>query len=326
MPKTNPLKLRTFKGNPKLKAIGVQLPFTKEQILERQKCSEDPLYFIENYMKIVNVDEGLINFELWDFQKELIMAIHENRWVIGKLPRQVGKSTCVCAYLLWVILFQRDQTLGILANKASTAIEILGKARKAYEHLPFWMQQGVATWNKTLIELENGSRIIAGATSGDSVRGYTYNMVLLDEFAFVPYQLADEFITSTLPTISSGRTTKMIMISTPKGMNMFYKYWTDAVEGRNRYKPISVHWSDVPGRDQEWYDEQVANMGAERVRQEVDCEFLGSADTLISATKLKEMAWKTPILENHGIRVYETARDDRFYVATVHKSQGQGKD
>lgn len=326
MPKYNPLIMRNYKSNKKLKASGVKMQFTKEQIAERVRCAQDPIYFIKNYVKIVTADDGIVNFELWPFQEKLINTIHENRFTIAKLPRQVGKSTTSVSYILWSVLFERDQTIGILANKASTAREILARLQKAYEHLPLWMQQGILTWNKGFIELENGSRVIAGSTSSDGPRGFTYNMIMLDEFAFIPHTIAEEFMTSAYPTITSGKTTKVVMVSTPKGMNMFYHYWIEAIEGRSRYVPIEVHWSDVPGRDEKWYEEQVANMGEEKCRQEFDCEFLGSTSTLIAPSKLSTFSWRTPLIERHGVSMYEEPKNNHLYCTIVDTASGQGQD
>lgn len=234
-----------YLGNPNLKSANVAIDFTEEQIGEYMKCSQDPVYFIKNYVKIVNLNEGLVPFELYDFQEKFVNTIHNNRFVISKFPRQSGKSTTVIAYLLHMVLFNPNQNVAILANKLATARELLHRLKLAYEHLPKWIQQGVITWNKGSIELENGSKILASATSSSAVRGASFNCILLDEFAYVPFNIADEFFSSVYPTISSGKTTKVIIVSTPKGMNMYYKLWTDSVNGRNEYVPVEVFWDEV---------------------------------------------------------------------------------
>ena len=325
-------EMRHYKRNKKLKATNVRIQFTKEQIQERIKCTRDPYYFIENYVKIRTVDHGLQPFKMYDFQKEFIQKIDENRFVIAKLPRQVGKSTITVAYILWQVLFGPMQNIGILANKAAGAREILEKFRLAYEYIPLWMQQGVVTWNKGFVELENGSRIIASSTNSNTARGFTYNLIFLDEFAFVPENVAQEFITSVYPTITSGNTSKVVMVSTPNGMNLFHTYWEKAQknvrgeEGGNKYVPIEAHWSVVPGRDQKWYEDTVANIGEEQFNQEFGCEFLGSQNTLISVTKLKEMVWQKPILDQFDIKMYFEPEDKRVYAITVDTSQGQKLD
>ena len=320
-------KSKTYLGNHNLKAPGVKQEFTKEQIAEYLKCSQDPLYFIENYMKIVTLDHGLKQFEPWEFQRNLLSTINENRFVICKFPRQTGKSTCVIAYLLHYVLFNSDVRVAILANKQATARELLHRLKLAYENLPKWIQQGVEEWNKGSIELENGSKILASATSSSAVRGGSFNMIFLDEFAYVPHEVAEEFFSSVYPTISSGKSTKVLIVSTPKGLNMFHKLWSDAVEGKNSYAPVEIHWSDVPGRDEEWKEETIANTSEEQFRVEFECEFIGSENTLIRPQKLREMTFKEPVsTTEEGIRVYEEPQEGREYTMCVDVSRGTGGD
>ena len=217
-----------YLGNPNLKKVNTPVEFTKENILEFQKCAEDPIYFMENYMKIVSLDEGLVPFKMYDFQKHIVKTIHDNRFTICKLPRQSGKSTTTVSYLLHYAIFNPNSNIAILANKSTTARDILGRVQLAYENLPKWLQQGVINCNKGNIELENKSQIVAAATSSSAIRGGSYNIIFLDEFAFVPPNIAEMFFSSVYPTISSGTKTKMIIVSTPYGMNQFYKLWTDA--------------------------------------------------------------------------------------------------
>lgn len=321
-----PNGVKNYKSNPNLKSSGVQFIFTKEQIEERIKCMRDPIYFIERYMKIVHVDRGLVPFDLYDFQKHLLSSYINNRFTIAKLPRQVGKSTVTIAYILWTALFGPMQNIAILANKASTSRDILAKLQLAYEHIPLWMQQGIVSWNKGSIELENGSKVIAAATASSAARGSTYNIIFLDEFAFVPKNIAEEFITSVYPTISSGKTTKVIMVSTPNGMNLFYKYWTDAVHKRNLYVPVEAHWSVVPGRDEAWAEDQVKQLGQEKFDQEFGCSFLGSSNTLVSSAKLSSMTWVPPIQKINELDIYEMPKANHVYVIAVDTSEGQNLD
>ena len=183
-----------YLGNDRLKRVGVELSYTEEQVKEIIKCSEDPVYFIKNYVKIVNVDRGLIPFEMWPFQEDMVTTFHQNRFCIAKMPRQVGKTTTTVGYMLWSVLFQADYSIAILANKGSLARDILSRIQYAYEYLPLWLQQGIITWNKGNIELENKSKIAAYATSAAGVRGGSYNLIFLDEFAFVPKNMADYII------------------------------------------------------------------------------------------------------------------------------------
>jgi hypothetical protein len=315
-----------YLGNDRLKRVGVELSYTEEQVKEIIKCSEDPVYFIKNYVKIVNVDRGLIPFEMWPFQEDMVRTFHQNRFCIAKMPRQVGKTTTTVGYMLWSVLFQADYSIAILANKGSLARDILSRIQYAYEYLPLWLQQGIITWNKGNIELENKSKIAAYATSAAGVRGGSYNLIFLDEFAFVPKNMADDFFTSTYPVISSGKTTKVIIVSTPFGLNHFYKMWVDATEGRSTYKPLEVHWSQVPGRDQAWRNETIRNTSEEQFRQEFETEFIGSSATLISGSKLRSLAFYDPIESEEGLAIYQKPVPGRLYIATVDCAEGVGQD
>jgi len=318
---------KNYLGNPNLKATDVKIDWTKEQLEEYAKCSRDPIYFIQKYVKIVSLDKGLVPFELYDFQEEMVRTIHTNRFVIAKLPRQSGKSTTVTAYMLHYILFNQSVNVAILANKLSTARELLSRLKLAYEYLPKWLQQGVLEWNKGSIQLENGSRVLASATSSSAVRGGSFNMIFLDEFAYVPQNVAEEFFSSVYPTISSGQETKVFIVSTPHGMNLYYKLWTDATNQRNSYIPIDVHWSDVPGRDEKWKEETIANTSEEQFRTEFECDFVGSIHTLIAPSKLKTLAYVDPIYKNgEGFKVYAKPEEKHTYVICVDVSRGQNID
>ncbi len=316
----------TYLGNPNLKRANVQQEWTKKQLFEYKRCMEDPLYFIQSYVKIVSLDEGLVPFKMYPFQKEMVGTFHNNRFTICKLPRQSGKSTTMISYLLHYALFNPSVNIAILANKAATARDLLGRLQLAYEHLPKWLQQGVMSWNKGSLELENGSKILASSTSASAVRGGSYNIIFLDEFAYVPSNVAEQFFSSVYPTISSGQTTKVMIVSTPHGMNMFYKIWTDAEEKRNSYIPIEVHWSEVPGRDEKWKKETIANTSEQQFNTEFECEFLGSIDTLISPSKLRVLTYKTPEQSNAGVDIYELPKQDHTYLITADVSRGTSND
>ena len=324
----------SYRDNPLLKKAGVKIKYTQEQVEEFLKCSRDPVYFAENYIKIVNVDRGLMPFEMWPFQKDMIRLFHDNRFVITKCPRQVGKTTTSVAYLLWLTLFSESQNIAVLANKGSLARDILAKYQLAYENLPIWLQQGIITWNKGNVELENGSKIMAASTSSSAVRGGSFNCVFLDEFAFVPGNIADEFFNSVYPVISSGKTTKIIIVSTPNGMNLFYKMWMDAIGRKNGYKPIEIHWSMVPGRDEKWKEETIRNTSEEQFRQEFECEFLGSTNTLISGQKLQQLVYNDPVYQHDKVKIFEHPikeidgehSKDHLYAITVDVSEGKNLD
>jgi hypothetical protein len=320
------MAIDAYLGNPNLKKINTDVEYTKEQIVEYQKCSTNPIYFMEKYIKIVSLDEGLVPFNMYDFQKKIVNTIHDNRFTICKLPRQSGKSTTTISYLLHYALFNPNSNIAILANKSSTARDILGRLQLAYENLPRWLQQGVINWNKGSIELENKSSIVAAATSSSAIRGGSFNIIFLDEFAFVPSNIAESFFSSVYPTISAGKNTKMIIVSTPYGMNMFYKLWTDASEKRNDYVPIEVHWSEVPGRDQAWKEMTIRNTSDEQFQQEFECEFLGSVNTLISPSKIQMLAYFNPMVVSGSVEQYKEPIAGRTYVCTVDVARGVDKD
>ena len=315
-----------YLGNPLLKKANVKQEFTKEQILEFMACKNDPVYFAKQHVKIVSLDEGLVPFEPYDFQEQLIRNFHENRFNICKMPRQTGKSTTSVSYLLHYAVFNDNVNIGILANKAATARDLLGRLQTAYENLPKWMQQGIISWNKGSLELENGSKILAASTSASAVRGMSFNILFLDEFAFVPNHIADSFFASVYPTITSGKTTKVIMVSTPHGMNHFYRYWHDAERGKNEYIPTDVHWSEVPGRDDVWKEQTIANTSEQQFKIEFECEFLGSVDTLIAPSKLRNMVYQTPETTSAGLDMYVPPQKDHDYVISVDVARGVGKD
>ena len=315
-----------YLGNPNLKKANVAQEWTKEGIEEYSICMKDPIYFIQKYVRIISLDEGLISFKLYDFQKEMVGTFHNNRFTICKLPRQSGKSTTIIAYLLHYILFNPTVNIAILANKAAVARDLLGRLQLAYEQLPKWLQQGVMSWNKGSLELENGSKILASSTSASAVRGGSYNIIFLDEFAYVPANVAEQFFSSVYPTISAGTTTKVIIVSTPHGMNMFYKLWVDAENERNSYVPIEVHWSEIPGRDAAWKEETIKNTSQSQFNSEFECEFLGSIDTLITPARLRTLAYKDPIQSNAGLDLYEKPKENHTYVLTADVSRGTSND
>jgi len=327
-----------YLGNSNLKPAGIDIEFTKDQVAEYVKCANDPVYFIKTYVKVVSLDKGLIPFDLYDYQEELLNIIHNNRFAIAKLPRQSGKSTSIVSYILHYVLFNQSMNVAILANKQSTSREILYRLKLAYEYLPLWLQQGIIEWNKGSIELENGSKIVASSTSASAIRGGSFNMIFLDEFAHVPNNIAEEFFSSVYPTVTSGQTTKVLMVSTPNGLNLFYYYWKNAnkkhgEKGKNEYIPFEVHWSQIPlypggpFRDQKWKEKQIQNTSEQQFQTEFECDFIGSTNTLISSSKLHIMSWDNPILKsNDGMDIYEEAKEDHQYIITVDTARGQGKD
>jgi|TARA_R110000765_G_scaffold362901_1_gene453111 hypothetical protein len=331
-------KMDGYLGNSNLKPAGIEIEFTKNQVEEYVKCAKDPIYFIKTYVKVVSLDKGLIPFDLYDYQEELLNIIHNNRFAIAKLPRQSGKSTSIVAYILHYVLFNQSMNVAILANKQSTSREILYRLKLAYEYLPLWLQQGIIEWNKGSIELENGSKIVASSTSASAIRGGSFNMIFLDEFAHVPNNIAEEFFSSVYPTVTSGQTTKVLMVSTPNGLNLFYYYWKNAnkkrgEKGKNEYIPFEVHWTQIPlypggpFRDQKWKETQIQNTSEQQFQTEFECDFIGSTNTLISSSKLHVLSWDNPILKStDGMDIYEESKEDHQYIITVDTARGQGKD
>jgi hypothetical protein len=260
-----------YNGNSSLKRIGIDFSYSEEQVLELAKCADDPIYFIHNYCYIVTLDHGIQPFKLYDCQKRKIKLIHENRKVILMEGRQQGKTSSAAAYILWYTLFQDSKTAAILANKASTAREVMARYQLMFEHLPAWMQQGIKTWNKGDIELENGSIVFTAATTSAGIRGKSVNLLYIDEAAIIPNTVADAFFTAVYPVISAGQTTKILITSTPLGYNHFWKFWNDAVNKNNDFIPMFIPYSEIPGRDEAWALEQKRQLGDLKYNQEVLC-------------------------------------------------------
>jgi len=328
----------SYNGNPNLKQIGTIINYTSEQIQEIIKCSQNPIYFIEEYCKIVSLDQGLIPFKLYECQKEKVETILNNRKVILMEGRQQGKTITAAACILWYTLFQESKTVAILANKSSAAREVLYRYQIMYEALPIWMQQGVKTFNKGDIELENGSRVFTAATSSSGIRGKSVNWLYIDEAAIIPNNVADDFFTSVYPTISAGETTKILLTSTPFGYNHFWKFWNDAEQNLNGFKALFIPYSRIPGRTEEWAEEQKLLLGELKFNQEVLCRFLGSSNTLISPDTIARMSPLPYIFENEGLDVTEkpirgllnekgeVIRKPHTYVLNADTSRGVGGD
>lgn len=321
----------SFRGNKSLRPRGTVIEYTDEMLDELARCKKDPVYFIKNYIYVVHPDKGLTKMNLYDYQERMIRAYHENKRVIFLTARQQGKTTVSAAYFVWFILFNDNKSVAIFANKQATADEIMSRVRRAYENLPLWMQQGVKTWNKRSIELENDSVIYGRATSGSGNRGGSVNILYLDEFAFVENNMADEFFSSVYPTITAGENSKVFMTSTPNGYNHFHKYWAEAEKGINGFFPLRIHWWETPGRDEAWYNKQKSVLGDLKAAQELDAEFLGSGKTLLTGSVLARLTHDIPIKEftegdYFGLKIYKHAVKGRSYVITVDTSRGRHLD
>ena len=310
--------------NPKIKKTNLKETYTEHEVKEYVKCLSDPIYFIENYVKIVNLDKGLELFKLRGYQKRLIEAYYNNDKNIVLSSRQSGKTITTAAFMLWYICFNPDKTAIILANKAPTAREILARIILMLENLPFFLQPGVKTLNKGSVEFGNNSKIIATSTSSDSIRGFSCNFLYLDEFAHV--KNAVEFFTSSYPTITSGKNTKIIISSTPCGLNLYYKLWMEAKSGRNDFNPVEIRWDEVPGRDEAWKRDQIAILGEDGFAQEFGNEFIGSSNTLIYSEILKELPIQVGRKTNDGYEFLEDPQENHSYVIAVDVSRGTGND
>jgi Terminase large subunit, T4likevirus-type, N-terminal/Terminase RNaseH-like domain len=335
MTKTIPIiqldNVETFKANPRLKKTGQKIAMTVEQVQEMTKCTNDPQYFMENYVEIVTSDEGITQFKMRKYQKRMIQKMHKNNRVIMRAARQSGKTETCSAYILWYLLFNVDRTCAILANKEATATEIVSRVQGMYMRVPLWMQQGIEVWNTTSFLLENGSRLISSATSSDAIRGFRIDLLYLDEYAHVDNAVAMDFFTSVYPTISSGKRSKVIISSTPKGMNHFYKMFTDAqnhLKSRSQFKHITVKWDEVPGRNKLWMEDMKLQLGEERFMQEQEVEFMGSGGTLISSKALRELAFIEPLQEllDHKLKIYEDVIEGHRYVIAADVSHGKELD
>ena len=316
----------SYHGNPNLKPLAYQHDFTEDEIKEYIKCKEDPIYFIENYVKIITLDEGLQPFKLYDCQKRKVECIMNNRRVVLMEGRQQGKTVTSAACILHYTIFEEDKTVAIMANKSSAAREVLNRYQIMYENLPIWMQQGVKVWNKGDVELENNSKVLTAATTAAAIRGKSVNWLYIDEAAIIPNNIADEFFTSVYPTISAGETTKILLTSTPLGYNHFWKFWNESVEGINGFENMFIPYYEIPGRDEKWLEQQKQLLGDVKFNQEVMCEFLGSTNTLINAQTIARLSTKDPLYSKSGLDIYEEPQEGHYYAITVDTARGIGGD
>ena len=316
----------SYHGNPNLKPLAYQHDFTKEEVAEYIKCKKDPKYFIEEYVKIITLDKGLQPFKLYDCQRDKVDCIMKNRRVVLMEGRQQGKTVTAAACILHYTIFEEDKTVAIMANKSAAAREVLNRYQIMYENLPLWMQQGVKTWNKGDVELENNSKVLTAATTAAAIRGKSVNWLYIDEAAIIPNNIADEFFTSVYPTISAGETTKILLTSTPLGYNHFWKFWNEAEKGENGFEHMFIPYYEIPGRDEKWLEEQKQLLGDVKFNQEVLCEFLGSTNTLINSQTIGAMSTKDPIFQNNNLDIYEEPLENHYYAITVDTARGIGGD
>ena len=317
----------TYNGNNQVKRDGVVQQWTNDDVKEYAKCMNDAAYFARTYCRVINLDRGLVPFELYAYQEKMFEHFKNNRFSIVLACRQSGKSISSVAYLLWYAIFHPEKTVAVLANKGATAREMLARVTLMLEYLPFFLQPGTKALNKGSLEFSNNSRIIAAATSGSSIRGMSVNLLYLDEFAFV--ERAAEFYTSTYPVVSSGKQTQIIITSTANGIgNMYHKLWEGAMQKTSEFKPFRVDWWDVPGRDEEWKQKTIANTSQLQFDQEFGNTFFGTGDTLINAqTLLAQVAQPhSEVLEGGDLLIYEKPDKLHSYIMTVDVSKGRVQD
>jgi len=313
--------------NPKIKRNGVTTHWTPEMRREYLLCATDIEYFAKKYVKIINLDKGKMNIDPYPYQVNMWNTFQRQRFSVVLAARQSGKSIGYVVFLLHQIIFNQEYKIALLANKGATARQILGRVTLSLENLPFFLQPGTKILNKGSIEFETDSIIYAASTGKDAIRGDSVNMVVLDEFAFVDNDT--EFMTSTYPVISAGTTTKIIIVSTANGIgNQFYKIWNGAIDKRNAYFPIRVDWWEVPGRDEAWKKETIANTSELQFAQEFENNFIGASNTLISPNAIVNIVKKPPIfvLEDRSLNVYEKPEEEHKYIITVDVAKGRGQD
>ena len=314
-----------YLGNTLIKRAGVESQYTKEELEEYMKCSQDPCHFIETYTQIISLDEGMVPFKLRGYQDKLIEHYNSNRFNVVLASRQSGKSITSCAYLLWFLLFHPEVTVAVLANKGAIAREMIARIVTMLESVPFFLQPGVKILNKGSIEFANDSKVVAAATSSSSIRGMSINLLYLDEFAFVDD--ADTFYTATYPVITSGNDSKVIITSTANGVgNMFHRIYESAVHEQSEYKHFIINWYDVPGRDEEWKKETIANTSEAQFEQEYGNSFLGTGNTLINSDTLLGMMAYDPEWNRDGVNIYKKPIEGHDYICTVDVAKGRGMD
>ncbi len=330
-----------YQGDKTLRGTDEKIDYTPELLQEYIRCKEDIVYFAEKYFYITTLDKGRVIPKLWEFQKRCLKVYvdpnsglpeqnQDKRHIVFLAARQIGKTTISKIYMTHYILFNKDKNVAILANKEKTALKILWEIKESYKNLPLWLQQGVADagWNKSSINLENGSRVIAASTASSAIRGETISLLYLDEFAFVPQNIADDFMRSVYPTISSGKTSKIIIVSTPHGLNHFYHIYRNAIRGENEYRAIKVNWDEVPGRDEKFKESVIRNNDIIFWNQEYGCKFLGSSNILIDSEILERMDTTEPVDTKLGdlLQIYEQPQEGVMYILGVDSGKGTGRD
>ncbi|AAD42422.1 MULTISPECIES: terminase large subunit domain-containing protein [Bacteria] len=327
-------KRSRYMGLPNLKRANIKTQWTREMVEEWKKCRDDIVYFAETYCAITHIDYGVIKVQLRDYQRDMLKIMSSKRMTVCNLSRQLGKTTVVAIFLAHFVCFNKDKAVGILAHKGSMSAEVLDRTKQAIELLPDFLQPGIVEWNKGSIELDNGSSIGAYASSPDAVRGNSFAMIYIDECAFIP-NFHDSWL-AIQPVISSGRRSKIIITTTPNGLNHFYDIWTAAVEGKSGFEPYTAIWNSVKERlynDEDIFDDgwqwsiqTINGSSLAQFRQEHTAAFEGTSGTLISGMKLAVMDFIEVTPDDHGFHQFKKPEPDRKYIATLDCSEGRGQD
>lgn len=316
-----------YRNNENLKAENINIDYEVWQVKEIQKCFNDPVYFIKNYVKIVT-PKGLELFDLRDYQEKIVHLIDKEKRIIYMSGRQSGKTASAAAYIVHYIIFNSYKRVAILANKEATSKEIFDRVQLTFEHLPIWLKCGIKEWNKKSMLLDNGSSVIIGSTSSSSISGKSINLLYIDEAALISKQMANDFFDSILPVVSADPEAKIVISSTPKKLNHFYRMWKDAVSGKSGYKYLKVEWWEVPGRDEKFKEKIINEKGIEHWEQEYAVEFLGSGGSLLSSKTLKSIVTEDPleVRMNGKFRIFKYPEKNKSYIVFVDVGEGIGKD
>ncbi|AIZ02525.1 terminase large subunit [Escherichia phage vB_EcoM_VR25] len=323
-----------YNAFPNLKRANIKIKWTKEMVQEWKRCRDDIVYFAETYCAITHIDYGTIKVQLRDYQRDMLEIMHKKRMTVCNLSRQLGKTTVVAIFLAHFVCFNKDKAVGILAHKGSMSAEVLDRTKQAIELLPDFLQPGISEWNKGNITLDNGSTIGAYASSPDAVRGNSFAMIYIDECAFIP-NFVDAWL-AIQPVISSGRRSKIIITTTPNGLNHFYDIWTAAIEKKSGFEPYTAIWNSVKERlynDEDifddgwqWSKQTISASTLEQFNQEHGAQFQGTSGTLISGMKLAIMDWIEVMPENGYFYRYKKPDPERKYIASLDCSEGRGQD
>ena len=284
-PKSTPF----YEGNFSLRRGNIVFDYTKQEIREIKKCATDIVYFANNYCTVMT-DEGLQTITLRDYQEDMLKQFQKERFNICVASRQVGKTICSSIYISWYVLFNFDKNALVLSNKGATTREIIDKGKTILEHLPFFLKPGVLKWDVFNTKFDNGCRIIGQTTTKKAAIGFTIHLLFMDEFAHIPHNFVNTFYENVYPTVSASANSKVIITSTPNGFNKFYDIYSAAEKGLSEYVPFRVDWWDVPGRDEKWMEQEIANLGSEEAfNRQYGNQFIASSSLLLSPASLKKI-------------------------------------